>query len=54
MSHNSMGQVRAVNIVLHSSLKMEREEMVPLGPLSSAASQNFIQPPDSVTLAISF
>ena len=34
MSHNCMGQVWSVKTVLHSSLRMEREEMVPLGPLS--------------------
>ena len=34
--------------------RMTREEIVPLGLLSSAASQNFTQPPNSVTLVISF
>ena len=46
---NSMGHVLSVKTVLHSSLKMEGEEIVPLGPLSSATSRNFIQLPDSAT-----
>ena len=53
-SHSYTGNDWSVKTVLHSSLRIEREEIVPLRPLSSVASQNFIQPPDSATLAIGF
>ena len=46
-SHSSTGHIWSVKTVLHSRLRMEREEIVPLELLSSAASE-------LLTLAISF
>ena len=54
-SHSSTGHnENSFTEPLEDGKKKKKEEILPLGPLSGAASQNFIQPPDSATLVISY